>query len=120
MTCNFCQKQYVGKSLPKFRERYNNYKTKFRKYYKAAKEGTLQQIKVIPQAHLFKHFFEHIKDNFRKDNKEDWSFWSFQQIDSSDNDDRLLERENFWIFKRNTMSPIGLNVRDVLIMDRTF
>ena len=33
MTCNFCQKQYVGKSLPKFRERYNNYKTKFRKRF---------------------------------------------------------------------------------------
>ena len=116
MTCNISQKQYVGKSLPKFRLRYNNYKTKFRKYYKAAGDGTLHKIKPpLPQAHLYQHFFEHIGDNFIKNGKEDWSFWSFQIIDKSFNPEKLLERENIWIYKLKTMVPAGLNVREVPI-----
>ena len=116
MTCNICQKQYVGKSLPKFRLRCSDYKTKFRKYHKAARDGTLHKIiPPLPQAHLYQHFFEHIGDNFIKNGKEDWSFWSFQIIDKSFNPEKLLERENFWIYKLKTMVPAGLNVREVPI-----
>ena len=116
MTCNICHKQYVGKSLPIFRKRYNNYKSKFRKYYNAARDGTLQKSKLlIPQAHLHQHFLEHIGDNFIKNGKEDWSFWSFQIIDRSFNSEKLLERENFWIYKLKTMYPAGLNVREVSV-----
>ena len=116
MTCNYCQKQYVGKSYPKFRSRYNNYKAKFRKYYGAALNGTLKNFKKpIPQAHLYKHFTEHVGENFIKDGKEDFSFWSFQIIDTSFNKEKLLERENFWIYKLKTMVPAGLNVREVTV-----
>ena len=115
LSCNICKIQYVGKCLPKFRERYNNYKSKFRKYYKASRNGTLNKIKLIPQAHLHKHFTDHIGDKFIKNGKEDWSFWSFQIIDKSFNGEKLLERENFWIYKLQTMCPNGLNVRDVSV-----
>ena len=78
MSCNICSKQYVGKTKPKFRGRYNNYKTKFRKYYDAVKNGTYDQRDPIPQAHLFQHFLDHIGDNFKDENgKEDFSFWTF-------------------------------------------
>ena len=115
MTCNTCQKQYVGKSKPKFRARYNNYKSKFRKYYNAWKNGTLNDIEAIPQAHLFEHFANHIGDKFLDENgNEDFSFWSFQIIDKSPNEEKLEERENFWIYKLGTMSSMGgLNVQEV-------
>ena len=115
MSCNICSKQYVGKTKPKFRIRNNNYKTKFRKYFNAWKAGTLETDKPIEQAHLFQYFIEHIGDNFIDQNgKEDWSFWSFQIIDKSPNDAKLLERENFWIYKLKTKREDGgLNVQDV-------
>lgn len=116
MTCNICSKQYTGKSEPIFRKRYNNYKTKFRKYFKAVKDGTLDQLHPpIAQAHLYEHFLEHVGDNFiDKNGKEDWSFWSFQIIDKSPNKAKLLERENFWIYKLKTRREDGgLNVQDV-------
>ena len=117
MTCNICSKQYVSKCKPIFGSRYNNHKSKFRKYYNALKDGTLKDIDPIPQAHLFEHFAEHVGDNFRdKDGKEDFSFWSFQLIDKSPNDEKLLERENYWIYKLKTMkSDGGLNDRDVQV-----
>ena len=116
MTCNICSKQYTGKSEPIFRKRYNNYKTKFWKYFKAVKEGTLDQIHPpIAQAHLYEHFLEHIGYNFiDKNGKEDWSFWSFQIIDKSSNKAKPLERENFWIYKlKIRREDGGLNVQDV-------
>ena len=115
LTCNICQKQYVGKSKPKFRARYNNYKSKFRKYYEAWKNGTLNDIEAIPQAHLFEHFADHIGDKFVDENgNEDFSFWSFQIIDKSPDDEKLEERENFWIYKLGTMTSMGgLNVQEV-------
>ena len=116
MTCNICEKQYVGKSKPKFRIRYNNYKSKFRKYYFAKKEGTLKDLdEPIPQAHLFEHFANHIGDDFIDENgQEDFSFWSFQLIDKSPDEEKLEERENFWIYKLGTMTEMGgLNVQDV-------
>ena len=120
MTCNFCKKQYVGKSEPRFRLRYNNYKTKFRAYYEAWSNGTLDQIDPIPQAHLYKHFAEHIGNRFRDENgKEDFSFWSFQIIDKSPNKEKLVERENFWVYKLRTMREEGgLNIQEVPVMGK--
>ena len=120
MTCNIFSKQYVGKSKPIFRSRYNNYKSKFRKYYNALKSGTLKDIDQIPQAPLYEHFAEHIGDQFRDENgNEDFSFWSFQLIDKSPNEEKLLERENFWIYKLRTMKSEGeLNDRDVPVNER--
>ena len=115
MTCNICDAQYVGKSEPIFRSRYNNYKSKFRKYFDAVMNGTISDIPPIPQAHLYQHFLDHIGNGFRDETgKEDFSFWSFQIIDRSPNPTKLLERENFWIYKLKTRkSDGGLNVQDV-------
>ena len=120
MTCNFCKKQYVGKSEPRFRLRYNNYKAKFRAYYEAWSNGTLDQIDPIPQAHLYKHFAEHIGDRFRDENgKENFSFWSFQIIDKSPNREKLVERENFWVYKLRTMREEGgLNIQEVPVVGK--
>ena len=53
------------------------------------------------------------RDNFIKDGKEDWSFWSFQIIDKSPNATKLVERENFWIHKLGTLRRDGgLNVNE--------
>ena len=116
MTCQACQKQYVGSTITKFRERLNNYKTKFRLYYKRRKSGTLNKSDPIEQAQLFEHFIAHGKvKGFDSGIKidEDWSFWSFQLIDSSPNGPMLLQRESFWQYELKTFLPEGLNDRDV-------
>ena len=115
MTCKTCEKQYVGSTTTRFRERFNNYKAKFRLYYKRRKLGKLDKLDV-PQASLFEHFLQH--DNVTgfestKKKDENWTFWSFILIDSSLNESRLLERESFWQHQLNTFSPFGLNEREV-------
>ena len=119
MTCQTCQKQYIGSTVTKFRERVNNYKSKFRLYYKRRKAGTLNKSDPIEQAQLFAHFVDHgnVKgfDNSRKKG-EDWSFWSFQLIDSSPNEPMLLQRESFWQYELGTFMPEGLNERDVAMI----
>ena len=116
LSCETCSKQYVGKTKGAFRERFNNYKSKFRKYFKQRKNGTLKKDEPVQQAHLFEHFIQH--DNmkgFDSGNKkhEDWSFWSFQLIDSSPDENMLLERESFWIYQLGVFHPKGLNEREV-------
>ena len=117
MTCQFCNKQYIGSTTTKFRERLNNYKTKFRQYYKNRKaDKKLDKIKLIPQASLFEHFLAHgnitgFENGKRTD--ENWNFWSFILIDSSPNEFRLLEKESFWQHQLQTFLPSGLNEREV-------
>ena len=114
LTCNTCEKQYVGSTITKFRERYNNYKSKFRAYFRKRSNGTLGQGKAIEQSGLFEHFAEHGNiEGFEPGKKENWSFWSFQIIDKSFNEPKLLERESFWQYKLNTFVPYGLNERNV-------
>ena len=114
LTCNTCEKQYVGSTITRFRERYNNYKSKFRTYYRKRSNGTLGQGKAIEQSGLFEHFAEHGNiEGFEPGKKENWSFWSFQIIDKSFNEPKLLERESFWQYKLNTFVPYGLNERNV-------
>ena len=114
LTCKTCKKQYVGSTITTFRERYNNYKSKFRAYFRRREKGTLGEGKAIEQASLFEHFIEHGNvSGFSQHKKEDWSFWSFQLIDSSFNDIKLLERESFWQYKLDTFEPRGLNQRNV-------
>ena len=110
MTCKTCNKQYVGKTVPIFRLRLNNYKSKFRSYYRKRKNGTLKKDKLIPQAGLYEHFISHgnIKGfDSGKKKDEDWSFWSFQLIDSSPDDNMLLQRESFWIYELGTFRTRG-------------
>ena len=114
LTCKTCEKQYVGSTITKFRERYNNYKSKFRTYFWQRSCGTLGQGKPIEQAGLFEHFISHNNvEGFEQGKKENWSFWCFQIIDSSFNEPDLLERESFWQYKLNTFIPYGLNERSV-------
>ena len=116
MTCQACQTRYVGSTITKFRERLNNYKTKFRQYYRSRKSGTLNKSDPIQQAQLFEHFIAHgnVKGfDSGKKKDEDWSFWSFQLIDSSPNESMLLQRESFWQYELGTFLPEGLNDRNV-------
>lgn len=116
LTCKTCENQYVGKTKRVFRERVNNYKSKFRKYYKQRKNGTLKKDDPVQQASLFEHFIQHgnVKGfDSGKKKDEDWSFWSFQLIDSSPDGRMLLQRESFWIYQLNVYQPNGLNERDV-------
>ena len=83
LTCQTCKKQYVGSTITMFMERYNNYKSKFRAYFRKRNNGTLSVGKPIEQSGLFEHFIDHgnVK-GFSERGKEDWSFWSFQIINS--------------------------------------
>ena len=114
LTCKTCEKQYVGSTITKFRDRYNNYKSKFRAYFHKRSNGTLGEGKPIEQSGLFEHFIEHgnVK-GFEERKTESWSFWSFEIIDSSFNEAKLLERESFWQYELNTFIPHGLNERNV-------
>ena len=114
LNCKTCEKQYIGSTVTTFRERYNNYKSKFRAYYRKRANGTLSEGKPIQQASLYEHFIQHGNiTGFSKNEKENWSFWSFQLIDSSFNATKLLERESFWQYKLDTFEPHGLNQRNV-------
>ena len=58
------------------------------------KTGTLNVSKRKPIEHagLFQHFLNHNNKNaFDEGEKEDWSFWSFQLIDCSYNELKVLE-----------------------------
>ena len=120
MTCQTCEKQYVGSTTTAFRERLNNYKSQFRGYYKAKKKGSQIEInkKNIRQGKLFEHFISHGVKGFDsgKKKEEDWSFWTFTFIDSSSNEEGLLQRESFWQYELDVFEPKGLNMRDVPII----
>ena len=105
LRCKVCKKQYIGSTITKFRERFNNYKSQFRKYFERKQKGNPNPGKDIAQASLFEHFCSqghHGMDD-----------WSFQIIDQADSLDRLRERESFWQYKLNSFVPHGLNEREV-------
>ena len=103
--CRICGVQYIGSTITKFRERFNNYKAQFRKYLKRKNEGSSNPGEGISQANLFEHFCS--SDHNGIDD------WSFQLIDQSENLVRLRERESFWQHRLNSFVPHGLNEREV-------
>ena len=105
LTCKTCSIQYVGKSKPPFRKRFNNYKTKYRKYLERKNNGTLHIGKPVPQAALYAHFTQ--------DDHKGMEDWSFVLIDQAFAEKQLRQKECFWIYKLDTMKPKGLNMRDV-------
>ena len=105
--CLTCNLQYVGSTVTKFRERFNNYKAQFRKFLKRKEEGHKNPGDGISQAKFFSHFCE--------PNHKGIDDWSFQLIDQSDNLERLRKRESFWQHKLNSFIPNGLNQREVLL-----
>ena len=74
--CKTCNKQYVGSTITKFRERFNNYKSQFRKYSRLKESGCQNPGKDISQARFFEHFLSN--DHGGMDD------WSFQIIDQAD------------------------------------
>ena len=79
LTCNCCKKQYVGQTVDKFRFRWNNYKSNFRKHQRG--ETCMQQ-------HLYDHFCECNHKGFVND-------VSITFIDKTDPSDPL-KREDYW------------------------
>ena len=105
LKCRTCGLQYVGSTITKFRERFNNYKSQFRKYLERKEAGHLRPGDGISQAGLFEHFC--LQGHHGMDD------WSFQIIDQADSLERLRERESFWQYKLNSFIPRGLNERQV-------
>ena len=107
LRCLTCGLQYVGSTITKFRERFNDYKAQFRKYVKRKREGHENPGEGISQANLFEHFCA-VDHNGIED-------WSFQLIEQVENLERVREREAFWQYKLNSFIPYGLNEREVPI-----
>ena len=105
LRCLTCGLQYVGSTITKFRERFNNYKAQFNKYAERLAEGHANPGQGISQADLFQHFCS-LDHHGLND-------WSFQIIDQSDSLERVRERESFWQHKLNSFIPYGLNEREV-------
>ena len=105
LRCKVCGKQYVGSTITKFRERFNNYKSQFRRYWERKQAGKSDPGKDISQGKLFEHFCE--RDHHGMDD------WSFKIIDQADSLKRVRERESFWQYKLNSFYPKGLNDREV-------
>ena len=105
LRCKVCSKQYVGSTITKFRERFNNYKSQFRKYVKRKQEGDSNPGKDIAQAGLFEHFCSEDHNGMND--------CSFNIIDQAEFLVRLREREAFWQYKLNSFIPLGLNDREV-------
>lgn len=97
VTCKSCQKQYVGSTV-KFRNRFNNYKSCFRK----CSSG-----ETAPQMSFHSHFCQEGHNGMED--------WDFTLIDQSQNEQSLRVREDFWITKLQTFEPQGLNEREVMI-----
>ena len=105
LQCRTCGIQYIGSTITKFRERFNNYKAQFRKYLKRKKDFHQNPGDGISHANLFEHFCS--------DDHKEMEDWSFLLIDQSDSLERLRQREFFWQHKLNCFIPHGLNEREV-------
>lgn len=92
LTCKKCGIQYVGQTTDKFRYRWNNYKSCYRKACKGIE---------VPQQHLHEHFLSENHGGL----EEDVEITLIDKTDSSD----PTTREQFWIYRLNTLSPQGLN-----------
>ena len=92
LTCNCCKKQYVGQTVDKFRFRWNNYKSNWRKH---------QHGETCMQQHLYEHFCSRNHNCFISDVSVIFS----DKIDPSD----PLKREDYRRSTLKTMAPFGFN-----------
>ena len=92
LTCNCCQKQYVGQTVDIFRNRWNNYKDNARKFDRG--EHCMQR-------HLYEHFTLAGHFGFLHD-------VSITLIDKTD-PSFPTKREDYWIDILKTKAPMGLN-----------
>ena len=86
-TCKICNKQYTGHTTDSYRSRWNNYKSKSRKFDKNEK---------CMQEYLYSNF-----NSFAED-------VSITLIDKTDGTDPT-KIETFWM---HTLAPYGLNVEN--------
>ena len=94
--CKVCGIQYVGSASTKFRLRFNNYKSAYRK------DSSGQP---VPQTFFHAHFAQ--------DDHHGMEDWEFILIDKAENVDSLRRKEAFWQNTLNTFQPLGLNEREV-------
>ena len=95
--CKTCEKQYVGSSSTKFRTRFNNYKSSWKKH---------TENKKVPQGASFHAHFSQPDHCGQLD-------WEVTLIDQSYGTKALRLKEDYWIDRLNTFSPNGLNERHV-------
>ena len=95
LTCDCCQKQYVGQTVDEFRFRWNSYKSNCRKHQRG--ETCMQQ-------HLYEHFCSCNHNCFICD-------VSVTFIDKTDPSDPL-KREDYWRSTLKIMALFGLNVEE--------
>ena len=94
-TCKICNKQYTGQTTDSFRSRWNNYKSKSRKFDRNEK---------CIQEYLYSHFENEVHNGFL----EDVSITLIGKTDGSD----PMEGETFWIHTLKTLAFYGLNVEN--------
>ena len=97
LTCRICKKQYTGSTITRFRERFNQYKSKLKSYGEGQRD--------FKQKKLLEHFYNH-------DNHGTHNDMIFQIIDFCDPNDQE-KRENFWMHKLRTLYPDGLNHKKI-------
>ena len=95
LKCKVCEKQYVGQTTNPFRFRWNNYKSV---HTKAAKGEN------VPQMSFHQHFLGADHHGLEKD----------VEITLIDHTSAFspTQRENFWMFSLNTISPSGFNMME--------
>ena len=93
-----CGIQYVGSTSTKFRLRFNNYKSCYRRYSSGNQ---------VPQASFHAHFAQEGHQGMA-----DWNILLIDQVDCLEN---LRRREFFWQNTLGTFIPNGLNERDVTL-----
>ena len=95
LTCKVCNIQYVGTTITRFRDRFNQYKSNIN-LYSQGRRGLMQE-------RVISHFFEQNHNHTYLDIE-------VQVIDHCDPNDKE-RREEFWIFTLQTLQPNGLNVK---------
>ena len=95
LTCNCCKKQCVGQTVDKFRFRWNNYKSNYRKH---------QREETCMQQHLYEHFWSSNHHCFISD-------VSVTFTDKNDPSE-LLKSEDFCRSTLKSMAPFGLNIEE--------
>ena len=95
LTCKVCGKKYTGKTVDKFRSRWNNYKDSDRAFLRG---------KEIKQKFLHEHFLKDDHHGFEKE----VSIYLIDKTQSSD----PHKREYYWMRTLKTLAPFGLNTEN--------
>ena len=95
MTCKVCKKQYTGKTVDRFRLRWNNYKESDRKFLRGEE---------IKQKSWHEHFLSGSHQSFE-------DYFNICLTDKADPSDPH-KREYYWMRIFKTIAPFGLNTEE--------